>query len=324
MFLVSTMKKPSDKLSTGEHVSRMFYNPDLGWMPNCVLFWAWESIFHHLYFIVLFLQRQVSDTWATGELWRLNMEKECGFFSQLFGGDPTLCAESTMTLFSGIWFSTPNPTNAQLNWVGRLVTNFQHSEATIHFCICIFGLLLCSELAKCRDTNQALDAPAFLRWGFFLALFFETWTMCVPYLVLFGWAWDAVIANPDGSHNAIVDTLTAMGKDPYSDGIVMGASLITMFWVSVIVLILDAWAMYRAWQFAMKTKSNWIIDLALFGGCTAAFMFYLQDFFTEGSRGSAGVATLSTRTLDALHGFFGGEGNVSMLDVARDHLKSEL
>ncbi len=300
--------------------SRLFYNPDVGWAGNCIMFWAWESIFHHLYFIVLFVQRQFSDTWATGELWRLNMEKECAFFSDLFGGDRTLCAESTMTLFSGIWFNTDKPSDNQKNWVGRMVTNYQHSEATIHFLICILGFLVCAYLSTVKKpTNDAHSVvPGWIRWGFFFSLFFETWTMCVPYLVLFGWAWDAITPNP---RNPIVDNLASMGSDPYMDGIQMGASLITMFWVSVVVLILDAWAMFRAWQFAMGWKDTLFMNVALYGGCTAFFLYFLQDFFSQEGRGSGDQATFAVKTLDALHALFGHDGNVSMMDVAKDHLK---
>mmetsp|Transcript_2700 Transcript_2700/g.8140 ORF Transcript_2700/g.8140 Transcript_2700/m.8140 type:complete len:303 (-) Transcript_2700:112-1020(-) len=294
-------------------LSRAFYNPELGWLSNCAMFWAWESVVHHLYFIVLFLQRQASETWNTGELWRLNMEKECAFFSKLFGGDATLCAESTMTLFSGLWFNTGTPTPEQLNWVGRIVTNYQHSEATIHFIICITGLLLIARLSDETKDRGAEAVPGWLRWSFFAALFFETWTMCVPYLLLFGWAWAAMMPP----QSAIASTVEAMGGSPYLDGVQMGASLITMFWVSVLVLILDAWAMFRAWQFAMGGKDTFVLNTALFGGMTAAFAFYAGDFFNDGGRGANGHATLATITLDALHGLFGNDGNISMLDLAR-------
>lgn len=299
-------------------LGNLFYNPDLDWSGNTVIFWCWESIIHHLYFIVLFVQRQFSETWESGELWRLNMEKECGFFANLFGGDARLCADSTMTLFSGIWFETPNPTGKQKNWIGRMVTNYQHSEATIHFLICIFGLIVVFKLAgvsKAKKNSPLSDGvsatPAWLRWALFLVLFLETWIMCVPYLFLFGWAWVGVIPPK----NPIVDTMASFGSEPYMDGIQMGASLITMFWVSVVVLILDAWAMFRTWQFAMGNKDNFLLNTFIFGGSTAAFTYYAMDFFSEGGRGMAGEATLATRTLDALHGLFGGD-HTSMVDIA--------
>mmetsp|Transcript_529 Transcript_529/g.709 ORF Transcript_529/g.709 Transcript_529/m.709 type:complete len:262 (-) Transcript_529:376-1161(-) len=248
---------------------------------------------------------------------RLNMEKECAFFSNLFGGDARLCADSTMTLFSGIWFDTDKPTPEQKNWVGRMVTNFQHSEAILHFTIVIFGLIMVFYLAF---QNKNVKAPALIRWIFFAALFFETYTMCWPYLFLFGWAWDGVTPNP---RNTIVDTLVSLGsEDPYMDGIQMGASLITMFWVSVIVLILDGWAMYRAGEYAMgRSMSSLMLQWLIYGVTTSYFFYYANEFFKPGARGSEGTATLATQTLDWLHGLYGNEGHISMLDVANLHKK---
>lgn len=37
-------------------LDRLFYNPDLDWHTNAVIWWAWESIVHHMYFIVLFVR----------------------------------------------------------------------------------------------------------------------------------------------------------------------------------------------------------------------------------------------------------------------------
>jgi hypothetical protein len=291
-------------------LSRVLYNPELPWLDNAVLFWAWESVVHHVYFLVLFVQRQLSETWSSGELWRLNMEKECAFFSNLFGGNPTLCAESTMTLFSGIWFGTPRPSADQLNWIGRIVTNYQHSEAMIHSLICLSGLLLIAKLSDATAKHQRV--AGWLKWSFFASLFFETWTMCVPYLVLFGWAWSGVTPSPRSS---LADTLAAMGQDPFLDGVQMGAALITMFWVSVTVLILDAWAMFRAWQYAMDGRDTLALNVALYGGLSAALLVYLHDFFESNEKGFT-EPTIAVRSLDLLHGLFGNDSR-SMLTVSR-------
>ena len=66
--------------------------------------------------------------------------------------------------------------------------------------------------------------------------------------------------------------------------------------------------------------------VALYGGCTdctAGFLYFLQDFFSQDGRGSGEQATFAVKTLDALHALFGHEDNVSMMDVAKCHLKNQ-
>jgi len=36
-------------------LGQLFYNPNLDWHANAVIWWTWESIVHHMYFIVLFV-----------------------------------------------------------------------------------------------------------------------------------------------------------------------------------------------------------------------------------------------------------------------------
>lgn len=147
--------------------SHYFYNPNLSVATNSMIWWTWESIIHHMYFIVLFVQRQFSEKWETGELWRVNMEKECEFFAQFFGGDSKFCAEASISIFAGLWFRNPNPTPKQLNWIGRLIANYQHCEAFIHFLIVIFGLAIVLRLAKQKKDLGAYAVPGFIRWAFF-------------------------------------------------------------------------------------------------------------------------------------------------------------
>jgi hypothetical protein len=45
-------------------------------------------------------------------------------------------------------------------------------------------------------------------------------------------------------------------QDLYLDVVQMSTAAITVSWVSVAVLILDAWAMLRAWQFAIGGRDT--------------------------------------------------------------------
>ncbi len=68
-------------------------------------------------------------------------------------------------------------------------------------------------------------------------------------------------------------------QDLYLDVAQMGAAPITVSWVSVAVLILDACAMLRAWQFAMDGRDTLALNVAIYGGLSAAPLVYLQDLF---------------------------------------------
>jgi len=296
--------------------SRILYNEDLSYEMNVIMFWAWESIIHHMYFAVLFVQRQFSETWSLGkeQLWKLNMEKECAFFSQLFGGDPSQCAYASITLFTGLWFDTATPTESAKAWIGRVITNYQHTEASIHFLIILTGFAIVAMLSgkEKADDKGIYTVPGWLRWLFFLALYFETLIMCFPYLALFYWAWDAA-----SSGQPIVQTMQSFGSNNnlYVDGIQMGASLITMLWVSIIVLILDGWATWRAGQFAMGKRP--FLEATYIGITIAAFLHYANEFFAKGGRGTNGEVTFAVWTLDGLHALF-GDDDTSMIVIAKE------
>ncbi len=58
----------------------------------------------------------------------------------------------------------------------------------------------------------------------------------------------------------------------------MGAAPITVSWVSVAVLLLDALAMLCAWQFAVNGWGTLTFNVALYGGLSAAPLVYLDLF----------------------------------------------
>ena len=65
-----------------DETNPFFWNSALPYKGNNIIWWSWESVIHHMYFLVLFVQRQFSPTDAA---WKLNLEKECGFMQKLFG-----------------------------------------------------------------------------------------------------------------------------------------------------------------------------------------------------------------------------------------------
>eukprot|EP00924_Labyrinthula_sp_SR-Ha-C_P008172 snap_masked-scaffold_11-processed-gene-5.21-mRNA-1 protein AED:0.29 eAED:0.32 QI:0/0/0/1/1/1/2/0/242 len=232
------------------------------------------------------------------------MEKECGFFKLLFGGDDKFCAEATSSLFAGLWFRKPSPNGDHLQWIGRLITNYQHSEATIHFLIVFLGLGIVYYLSS--PTPQKVKVPAKLRWLFFFALYFETVTMCVPYLFLFAWAWSPFTGQngTEDFHNSLVtfiqnlDPGEGVQKGSFTLGVQFGAALITMFWVSVLVLILDGVAMWKAWKFAWDGREQTMWTAVVYGG-TIAFLV------SATGRGGVEGASLTEIATDALHHLFG-------------------
>ena len=65
----------------------------------------------------------------------------------------------------------------------------------------------------------------------------------------------------------------------------MGAAPITVSWVSMAVLFLDALAMLSAWPFAVNGWGTLTLNVALYGGLSAAplvyidlFLFYIKVF----------------------------------------------
>lgn len=290
-------------------LSHFFYNPNLSFASNSILWWTWESIIHHMYFIILFLQRQFSDKWATRQLYKVNMEKECEFFSLLFGGNSKFCAEATSSLFAGLWFRTPNPGKSHLDWIGRLITNYQHSEAVIHFMICFFGAIIVLYLGTITKKTKVTGAgvPALFRWCFFVSLAFETYTMCVPYLFLFSWVWTPFIQNPKDGLVEYIESFNS--EDKFLGGVQFGAALITMFWVSVVVLVLDGWATIKAWEFARNGNSNIVLSSSLVGSSGLILVLFMVEFFSPVGRAGASADTTSYTELacDALHHMVGGD-----------------
>lgn len=276
---------------------------------NSMIFWAWESIIHHMYFIVLFVQRQFSDKWEQKLLWKVNMEKECNFFSLLFGGDASFCAEATSSLFAGLWFRVDKPNGDHLNWIGRLITNYQHNEAIFHFTIVIFGLIIVAQLGSVTKKTKEVAAgvSGFVRWVFFCSMAFEVYTMCVPYLFLFAWVWTPFVESPK---NGLVDFIESFNQnDSFLTGIQFGAALITMFWVSVVVLILDMLALIYAWNFARNGKSNLILSSSLWAIFGSAIVALMIEFFSPTGRGGTknGEISYTEIVCDMLHHMYGGD-----------------
>lgn len=250
---------------------------------STITWWSWESILHHLYFIVLFYQRKLAPMEKVN--WKVGLEKECAFYVNLFGGKADQCAQMNAITFAGLWHNVDNPDDNQKLTVGHLIMSFQNFEAVIHHAICIFGLALVYRVWAEKKV------PAFVSWGLFLSLFFETWTMCVPYMVLFDWELRAFSYEP---RNPLVEVVKAVGpelgdSDAFLDGFYLGGSVISFWWVSLVVLFLDGLATYRAWQFAVGEEKG-----SLFSGWTimmlsvpaAIFAFFVQDFgLYTGERG---------------------------------------
>ena len=286
-----------------------FYNKNLSPEVNSILFWTWESIVHHIYFIVLFVQRQFSEKWETKELWRVNMEKECEFFAMLFGGDPYFCAASSTGIFSGLWFRTSQPNMEQMNWIGRLIANYQHCEAIIHFLICILGLIIVVKLGNVsRKTGEiACGVSDWIRWGFFVSLHIEVYTMCFPYFFLFGWGWLPFVARPKDPLVSYIESFSE--EDSFLSGVQFGAAWITMFWVATLVTVLDTWAMLKAWNFARNGQESSMLAALVFGvPAGVSLNVWFRDFFSEGGRGAAsGEGYASEIIADWLHHLFGGD-----------------
>jgi hypothetical protein len=97
----------------------------------------------------------------------------------------------------------------------------------------------------------------------------------------------------------------------------MGAALITMFWVSVAVLILDAWAMLRAWQFAIKagTRSRFS-HRALRRGCRPRRWYTCKIKFLQEQRKRVHGTHHRGALAQCLHGLLGND-SLSMLTVSR-------
>lgn len=237
------------------------------------------------------------------------MEKECEFFKLLFGGNSAFCADSSSSIFAGLWFRTPTPNSKQLNWIGRLITNYQHSEAVIHFAIVILGFVIVYYLGSITKKTKGVSCgvPGWIRWGFFISLFIEVYTMCVPYMFLFAWAWLPFIQLEKGPLVTFVENLD--DNDSFLKGIQLGAALITMFWVSVVVLILDTWATVKAWNFAVNGKDAFFASSVINGVCLAFTAYLWIDFFDEEGRGNAkdGSFHFSEFIGDTLHSLFGND-----------------
>ena len=195
-------------------LSNIFSNPHVSHKTNSMMWWAWESIVHHLYFVFLWVQRQFSQKWELGdsELWKLNMEKECDFFENLFGGDKKLCAEGTIKTFAGLWFRTDKPVESQLVWIGRVIANYQQCEAVAHLLIIILGFVIVAILSEEKSDRYGDAVPAWIRWSFFLTLLFEVFAMCVPYSGLFTWVLMPFM-NVEGGISPLAATSELLSED---------------------------------------------------------------------------------------------------------------
>lgn len=261
-------------------LTRYLWNDDLNRLNANVLWWAWESVIHHMYFEVLFIMRQFAEQ-DESSLWTLNMEKEAESFASAFSGNTTVLAKQAGALAAGMWAGTPNPQPKDLNFMGRLITNFQHSEGIIHTWIIISGLLMIYKFGQCRtdeDVKRNISTP--LRWSMFLALFIETWTMCAPYLIIFEWMWKPFRLENPRFGGAMSKTISDFGEQPFMDGFFIGAMLMAFLFVSIIVLILDGWAYHKFYQF-LNVKSV-MLDQLVYVVPVVIFSVVGQDFLREG------------------------------------------
>jgi hypothetical protein len=265
-----------------------FWNKVLPYKANNLLWWMWESVIHHMYFFVLFVMRQFSPTDVA---WKLNLEKECGFMQKLFGMQERVtahCAEGSMMLFAGIWFDTAKPSEDQLNWIGRTVMNFQHCEGIIHLWIILAGLAIIFILGRHTDKNtrwQDLPVPLWLRYSFFLAMLIETWSMCVPYMVLFTWS-----VNAFKDKHPVLAEIQKMevSEDPFYDGANLGFAHMCFLWVSLLCIIFDGLALHKAFLFIPSIDSmgstslfghrGQLLTFLLWVLPSAIFAFLLEDF----------------------------------------------
>lgn len=270
------------------------------------LWWSWESVIHHMYFLVLFVMRQFSET-PTG--WKLNLEKECLSFVTIFGGDATgarNCAERSMLLYGGLWFKTPDPTEEELMWVGRMVINYQHSEGIFHLWICLTGAYVAYLYAcagKPDDANVPV-IPYWVKWSNFLAMYVEVWIMCVPYLFVFWWPFAEGFAYEP--RHGVLARVAATSDDPFIDGIHLGAVMLAFLVVSILVLYLDFKAMCCFWNSLHGNDLPLFVTVSIYAIPSAIFAAIYMDFHSVppggGIDGFGGP--LSVAVFGALHDFY--------------------
>jgi hypothetical protein len=270
------------------------------------LWWSWESVIHHMYFLVLFVMRQFSET-PTG--WKLNLEKECLSFVTIFGGDETgarNCAERSMLLFGGLWFKTPDPTEEELMWVGRMVINYQHSEGIFHFWICLTGVYIayCYACAGKPDDANVPTIPYWARWSAFLSMYVEVWIMCVPYLFVFWWPFGEGFAYEP--RHGVLEKVAATSDDPFIDGIHLGAVMLSFLVVSIWVLYLDFKAMCNFWNNLHGDDVPLFVTITIYAIPSAIFAALYFDFHSVppggGIDGFGGPLSLSV--FGGLHDFY--------------------
>ena len=97
--------------------------------------------------------------------------------------------------------------------------------------------------------------------------------------------------------------------DSFLNGIQLGAALITMFWVSMVVIVLDGYAMYKALDFALQMKKKYVVHLVLNGIALAITMHFFLDFFSSSGRGldNGEKFHLSDFFANSLHALFGND-----------------
>jgi hypothetical protein len=275
--MAAAKQSPKGAVKKQDGTKPFFWNDVLPYKANNLLWWSWESVIHHMYFFVLFVQRQFSPTDVA---WKLNLEKECGFMAKLFGMEERVtyhCAEGSMMLFAGIWFDEEKPTDEHLNWIGRTVMNFQHCEGIIHAWIIVSGLAIIFILGrhtKAGTNWEDLPVPLWLRYSFFLSMLIETWAMCVPYMVLFTWSVNAFrIKHPVLAEIQKIE----YAEDPFYDGANLGFAHMSFLWVSLLCIIFDGLALHKAFLFIpsipgqMLTFLLWVVP-------SAVFYYLLEDF----------------------------------------------
>jgi len=213
-----------------------------------------------------------------------------------------------MTLFAGLWFNTGNPSEKQLEWIGRLVMNYQHCESIFHTGIIVFGLLyvLCMGCASGKSKGSCV--PFFIRWTFFFFMFVETVLMCIPYLFLFYWAWGAFKYSP---RNPIVSTIENVGDDKFLDGVYIGGMMISFLFTSVVCLVLDGAALWKSWFHARNTPVQLdFITIVVFVGPCLAFAYFYYDFTagesTVATGGVEGRGKMAQQLVDSLYNLFDG------------------
>jgi len=298
------MAKSKAAKSTGFALSGMFPSDDRARKSDDYLWWAWESVVHHMYFLVLFIMRQFEPQAAT---WKLNLLNECFSYVAIVGGNKhqaEQCAERSMLLFGGLWFKTPDPTDEELDWVGRMVLNYQHSEGIFHFWIIVTGLYIIYKYGQAGSIENKPEISMTVRWSMFLALYVETWIMCVPYLFVFWWPFSEGFQYEP--QHGVLKRVVAVTDDPFLDGVHLGAVMMVFLVVSIWVLYLDYKAMHIAWNNLYGQSVPLFVTFTIYAIPSAVFAALFMDFHSVPPAGGieAFGGPLSVAIFGGLHDFY--------------------